>query len=181
MQQWFPNFNPVPLDPYDRTIWITIYNLLIEYWVEGSLEKIGRTLGALLEIDEDLVEKDSYLYAGLCTATVKWVPPKICLLFEGRRWIQLVEIEDTKKYCMSCGNESHFEKDCGANFRPHKKWNPKERNHKTVMKGVKPLILTVGPGKEEIETKEVEANKGNSDGTAKTTTRVISCSSKMKC
>ncbi|GLJ54520.1 hypothetical protein SUGI_1170880 [Cryptomeria japonica] len=61
MQSWFPNFDMVPLAPYDRIIWIRLYNLPIEYWDESSLERIGTLLGTLLEIDEELVENDSYL------------------------------------------------------------------------------------------------------------------------
>ncbi|GLJ42725.1 hypothetical protein SUGI_0885840 [Cryptomeria japonica] len=56
MQPWFPNFDQVPLAFYESPIWIGLYNLSIEYWGESSLEKIGRMLGTLLEIDEKIVE-----------------------------------------------------------------------------------------------------------------------------
>ncbi|GLJ31319.1 hypothetical protein SUGI_0628310 [Cryptomeria japonica] len=61
---WFCwNMCMVLLEPYSTPVWIRLYNLSIEYWVENCLEKIGRSLGTLLEIDEDLTKMDSYLYA----------------------------------------------------------------------------------------------------------------------
>ncbi|GLJ56795.1 hypothetical protein SUGI_1260830 [Cryptomeria japonica] len=61
MQLWFPHFDPISLALYDSPIWIHVYNLLIEYWGESSLERIGITLGTLLETDEGLAKNDSYL------------------------------------------------------------------------------------------------------------------------
>ncbi|GLJ25158.1 hypothetical protein SUGI_0481230 [Cryptomeria japonica] len=48
-----PNFDPIPLVIYSCPIWICLYNLPIEYWGEVFLEKIGRMLGTMLEIDVD--------------------------------------------------------------------------------------------------------------------------------
>ncbi|GLJ54076.1 hypothetical protein SUGI_1157670 [Cryptomeria japonica] len=53
IQLWTPNFNPIPLVVYSNPIWISLYNLPIEYWGEVYLEKIGRMLGTVLEVDFD--------------------------------------------------------------------------------------------------------------------------------
>ncbi|GLJ42558.1 hypothetical protein SUGI_0882270 [Cryptomeria japonica] len=69
IQPWTSNFNPLKLVIYDSPVWIRLFNLPIEYWGDPCLEKIGRTLGTLLEIDEGIIDKDSYVYARMRIAT----------------------------------------------------------------------------------------------------------------
>ncbi|GLJ38930.1 hypothetical protein SUGI_0793630 [Cryptomeria japonica] len=71
IQPWTPNFDPLKLAVYDSPVWIRLFNLLIEYWGDPCLQKIGRSLGTLLEIDEDIIDNDSYVYARMRIATVK--------------------------------------------------------------------------------------------------------------
>ncbi|GLJ29641.1 hypothetical protein SUGI_0584460 [Cryptomeria japonica] len=71
IQSWTPNFNPLKLAVYETLVWIKLYNLPIEYWGDSSLEKIGRMLGTLLEIDEEIIENDSYIYVGMKIVAVK--------------------------------------------------------------------------------------------------------------
>ncbi|GLJ53452.1 hypothetical protein SUGI_1140090 [Cryptomeria japonica] len=85
---WVPNFDPVLLAIYDRPMWIRMYNLPKEYWGENCLEKIGRSLGTLLEIDKELNQKDSYVYARLMIAAVKEIPPQISLVSSTGVWLQ---------------------------------------------------------------------------------------------
>lgn len=70
-----------------------MYNLPKEYWGEKCLEKIGRSLGTLLEIDEEIIKKDSYVYARLKLAAVKEIPSQISLVSLVGIWMQQVEIE----------------------------------------------------------------------------------------
>ncbi|GLJ53450.1 hypothetical protein SUGI_1140060 [Cryptomeria japonica] len=93
LQPWQPNFDPVPLGVYKEPIWIWLYNLLMEYWGEAILECIGRSLGTLLEVDEDIIENDSYLYARIKIVAVKKVPTVIFLKAGVRQWKQQVEVE----------------------------------------------------------------------------------------
>ncbi|GLJ18334.1 hypothetical protein SUGI_0324530 [Cryptomeria japonica] len=79
LQPWQFNFDLVPLAVYKEPIWIRLYNLPMEYWGESSLECIGRSLGTLLEVDEDIIENDSYLYARIKIAAIKKVPFAIYL------------------------------------------------------------------------------------------------------
>ncbi|GLJ24945.1 hypothetical protein SUGI_0477430 [Cryptomeria japonica] len=65
LQPWSLNFDPTPLAVYDSPVWIQLYNLLIEYWDDVVLEKIGRSLGTLLEVDEEIIENDLYKFARL--------------------------------------------------------------------------------------------------------------------
>ncbi|GLJ25871.1 hypothetical protein SUGI_0495830 [Cryptomeria japonica] len=73
LQPWTPNFNPIPLVHYSDPVWIKLYNLPIEYWGDGFLEKVGRKLGTLLEVDVD-DEADLCKYARLRLAVVRCIP-----------------------------------------------------------------------------------------------------------
>ncbi|GLJ52594.1 hypothetical protein SUGI_1119290 [Cryptomeria japonica] len=54
IQLWTLNFDPTSMVTYDKPVWIRLYNLPIEYWNKACLEMIKRSLGTLLEIDEEL-------------------------------------------------------------------------------------------------------------------------------
>ncbi|GLJ25186.1 hypothetical protein SUGI_0481710 [Cryptomeria japonica] len=97
---------------YDKPVWIRMYNLPMEYWGEKCLEKIGRSLGMLLEIDEEIIEKDSYIYAQLKIAAVKEIPSQISLVSSARVWLQQVEIEKEIIPCSRCGSKMHLEEAC---------------------------------------------------------------------
>ncbi|GLJ25426.1 hypothetical protein SUGI_0486950 [Cryptomeria japonica] len=88
LQPWQSNFDPVLLAVYKEPIWIRLYNLPMEYWGEASLECIGRSLGTLLEVDEDIIENESYLYARIKIVVIKKVPTTMFLKVGERRWKQ---------------------------------------------------------------------------------------------
>ncbi|GLJ55346.1 hypothetical protein SUGI_1187560 [Cryptomeria japonica] len=79
LQSWHSNFYLIPLAVYKEPIWIRLYNLLMEYWGDSSLECIGISLGTLLAVDEEIIENDSYLYARIKIVAVKKVPSSIYL------------------------------------------------------------------------------------------------------
>ncbi|GLJ52568.1 hypothetical protein SUGI_1118720 [Cryptomeria japonica] len=120
------------LKVYKEPIWIRVYNLPMEYWRESSLECIGRSLGTLLEVDKDIIENDSYLYARIKIAVVKKVPSIIYLKAGERRWKQQVEVELPSP----CREKGEF-KDHGAEVCPKisklaKKWVQIVGDHKVV-------------------------------------------------
>ncbi|GLJ16930.1 hypothetical protein SUGI_0292330 [Cryptomeria japonica] len=103
MQLWTPNFNPLKLAVYETPIWIGMYNLPIEYWGDSCLEKIGQTLGTLLEIDEGIIENDSYIYARMKIAVVEQIPPLLTLRTDNGIWKQGIEVEKESYVCQRCG------------------------------------------------------------------------------
>ncbi|GLJ50071.1 hypothetical protein SUGI_1064930 [Cryptomeria japonica] len=111
IQPWMPHFDPTPLVGYFEPVWIYLYNLLIEYWSEELWQKIGRTLGTLLEIDFD-DEEDICKSARMRIAVVKSIPESITLVSECGEWIQKVEIEKNLARCPRCGSKFHGEKEC---------------------------------------------------------------------
>ncbi|GLJ32367.1 hypothetical protein SUGI_0651360 [Cryptomeria japonica] len=62
IQRWHRNFNPLITKPYKKLIWIRLNNLPMEYWTEEASNKIGRSLGTLIDIITRIAEGDSYLY-----------------------------------------------------------------------------------------------------------------------
>ncbi|GLJ44141.1 hypothetical protein SUGI_0920530 [Cryptomeria japonica] len=133
-QSWSPNFYPTQLVIYDKPIWIRLYNLPSEYWSNPSLERIGRTLGTLLEIDEAIIDIDLYTYARLKIAAVKEIPASISIVTKEGRWVQHVEIEKDITPCTRCGSRLHTIERCGMfvkkafkkpPIKPNKLWNQK--------------------------------------------------------
>ncbi|GLJ10932.1 hypothetical protein SUGI_0138300 [Cryptomeria japonica] len=84
IQPWAPNFNPLKCFPYDSSIWVRLYNLSMEYWNEECLDKIWRSLGTLIEVDEDISNGDQYVYMRMKLATVVEIPRKIGLVVSGQ-------------------------------------------------------------------------------------------------
>ncbi|GLJ27389.1 hypothetical protein SUGI_0537530 [Cryptomeria japonica] len=107
IQRWHRNFNPLITEPYEKPVWIRLNNLPMEYWTEEALHKIGQSLSTLIDIDTEIAEGDSYLYARLWVAADRTIPSEIKLLAHGKEWIQTVEIEEDKVYCLNCGMQNH--------------------------------------------------------------------------
>ncbi|GLJ30115.1 hypothetical protein SUGI_0595610 [Cryptomeria japonica] len=87
LQPWQPNFNPLPLAVYNHPVWICLYNLPLEYWNDSCLEKIGRSLGTLIDIDNGIMESDSYLYTRMKIVAVKKIPSNLSLLSGDNVWM----------------------------------------------------------------------------------------------
>ncbi|GLJ42574.1 hypothetical protein SUGI_0882530 [Cryptomeria japonica] len=112
MQPWIPNFDPTTQAIYKKPIWIHLYNLPIEYWSEESLEKIGRSLGTLSEIDNGIIEDNLYTYAHMKIAVVKKIPTSITLVTTDGDWKQLLEEEEDISPCTRCGSLLHKPINC---------------------------------------------------------------------
>lgn len=127
----------------------------MEYWGESRLECIGRSLGTLLEMDEDIIENDSYLYARIKITTVKKVPSTIYLKAGERRWKQQVEVE----HPFPCREKGGF-KDHGAEIylgisKPAKKWVQIVGDRKVV-------TITISSEKEILQKSDVSrTSKGD--------------------
>ncbi|GLJ07860.1 hypothetical protein SUGI_0075720 [Cryptomeria japonica] len=128
----------VPLAVYKEPIWIQLYNLPMEYWGDFILECIGRSLGTLLAVDEEIIENDSYLYARIKIVAVKKVPPIIYLKAGERCWKQQVEVEQPSPCRERSGLKDQVAEDFSIFVKPAKKWIQKEGDHKLVIKIVSP-------------------------------------------
>ncbi|GLJ13638.1 hypothetical protein SUGI_0216940 [Cryptomeria japonica] len=126
IQKWFRNFNPLKIEPYERPIWIRLNNLPMEYWSEEALEKIGRSLGTLMEIDAEIATGNLYLYARIKLATVRRIPQVIKLRSHDMVWPQTIEIEEEKYYCSICGRTNHDSEKCRKNKMEKKIWRVKQ-------------------------------------------------------
>ncbi|GLJ26543.1 hypothetical protein SUGI_0514170 [Cryptomeria japonica] len=112
IQPWSPNFNPTTLVVYNKPIWIHLYNIPIEYWSEASLEKNGRSLGTLLEIDNSIIEDNLYTYARMKITTVKMVPTSVTLVTADGGWNQQIEVERDIIPCHRGGSLFHKPETC---------------------------------------------------------------------
>ncbi|GLJ53949.1 hypothetical protein SUGI_1153030, partial [Cryptomeria japonica] len=104
---WSPNFDPTPLAVYDSLVWIRLYNLPIEYWDDVVLEKIGRSLGTLLEVGKHIIENNLYKLTRLRITAVQRIPSQLTLSITSGEWRQKVEIEKAISPCSRCGSHLH--------------------------------------------------------------------------
>ncbi|GLJ18237.1 hypothetical protein SUGI_0322560 [Cryptomeria japonica] len=153
LQPWTPNFDPIPLAVYSCPIWICLYNLPIEYWGEVFLEKIGKMLGTVLEIDVD-DEEDLCKYVRLRIAAVRRIPEHITLHTSKGAWSQQIEVEKEIRHCPRCGSKFHGVEDCRMFIRkartpfrrPIQNWRRKlEQPSKTVSVSVEKIQETKSP------------------------------------
>ncbi|GLJ41342.1 hypothetical protein SUGI_0855570 [Cryptomeria japonica] len=143
IQPWTPNFDPTALAVYEEPVWVRLFNLPIEYWSESSLEKIGQTLGTLLEIDEDIIESDLYTYVRLKIAAVKTIPQSVTIPTLNGEWNQRVEDEKENRACHICDNKFHLYDRCKMFVRrafnrpqrkPRQEWRKKlENSHEGIL------------------------------------------------
>lgn len=126
------------------------------------MEKIGRTLGTLLEIDEDIIEGDLYTYARLKIVAVKTIPSSMMLLSVNGEWKQQIEVENEIRDCSRCGSLHHNTDKCilfvrKAFGRPPRKpkqvWKEKEENMESE------TLFLDGPKSANIELKQVASSE----------------------
>ncbi|GLJ07515.1 hypothetical protein SUGI_0068620 [Cryptomeria japonica] len=137
IQPWVLNFDSTEMATYDKPMWICLYNLPIKYWSEGCLEMIRRSLGMLLEIDEEIVEGDLYTYTRIKVVAIREIPSEIMLHMTDGNWKQQLEIEKEIEVCPWCGRKLHFITNCRMfkrkAFKPSGKkieqvWRAKEKS-----------------------------------------------------
>ncbi|GLJ08429.1 hypothetical protein SUGI_0088580 [Cryptomeria japonica] len=142
---------------------------------EELWEKIGRTLGTLLETNFDDVE-DICKCARMRIAAVKKIPERITLVSEHGEWSQKVEIDKEISRCPRCGSKFHGEKDCMMFIRKANKTHEKARiERETSQKDnecdseIRKNILE-SAAMEDSENKKKEINggtiKGNINGSS---------------
>ncbi|GLJ11562.1 hypothetical protein SUGI_0171170 [Cryptomeria japonica] len=163
IQPWTPHFDPTSLVVYSEPVWILLYNLPIEYWSEELWEKIGRTLGTLLETDFDDVE-DICKCTRMRIAAVKRIPERITLVSEQGEWSQKVEIDKEIPRCPRCGSKFHGEKDC--KMFTHEKERLETVTSQKEIDGDSEIRLKIleDAAMEDGEIKQKEINVGTSEG-----------------
>ncbi|XP_057833259.2 uncharacterized protein LOC131044012 [Cryptomeria japonica] len=164
LQPWSPNFDPTHLAIYDKPIWICLFNLPSEYWSNPCLERIGRTLGTLLEINEAIIDADLYTYARLKIAVVKEIPSSISIITKEGRWVQQVEIEKDITPCTRCGSRRHPIERCGMFVKKVFK-NPPNKSSKVWNQkppGKTEKLLLIGPNFANINLLPKDLSQENS-------------------
>ncbi|GLJ30665.1 hypothetical protein SUGI_0607270 [Cryptomeria japonica] len=126
IQKWYKNFNPLKTEPYEKPIWIRLNNLSMEYWSEEALEKIGRSMGTLMEIDTEIATGNLYLYARMKLAAVGRIPQLIKLRSHDMEWLQVIKIEEEKYFCSICRRRNHDSDKCRNNKNEKKVWRVKQ-------------------------------------------------------
>lgn len=75
--------------------------------MEECIEKLGRTLGTLINVDEEIIDGDSYLYLRIQVGAVCKIQSEILLCVDGEHRVILAEVEEDRFFCLRCGSKSH--------------------------------------------------------------------------
>ncbi|GLJ53124.1 hypothetical protein SUGI_1132030 [Cryptomeria japonica] len=150
IQIWVSNFNMLLCSSYKSPIGIRLYNFPIKYWNDECLDKIGHSLGMLLEVDEDISDGDLYVFARMKIAAIRKVPKKVCFCVNGRPWLQDIEVKENNLSYLKCRCRNHCEKDCKLGIQNNTRWTYKKNvsTEKTnTILSVK-MVMEDGKGKE---------------------------------
>ncbi|GLJ26672.1 hypothetical protein SUGI_0519060 [Cryptomeria japonica] len=149
---------------YDKPLWIQLYNLPLEYWSNPCLERIGQTLGTLLEIDEAIIDADLYTYARIKNVAIKEIPASISIVTKEGRCAQHVDIEKDITPCTRCGSRNHSIERCGMFIKKAFKKPPNKSSKVGNQKpsGNTEMLLLNGPKSFNINLYPKDSSQENS-------------------
>ncbi|GLJ33135.1 hypothetical protein SUGI_0666950 [Cryptomeria japonica] len=156
LQPWIPKFNSIPLVVYSSPIWVNLYNLPIKYSGESYLEKIGRMLGTVLEINFNN-EEDLCKLVKIKVVAVKKIPEYIYLQTANRVWRQRLEIKKERKHCSKRGNKSHAIENCRLFVR--KARNPLRNPEQQWMRKLEKMVTDSVVERDEVKTPRSQGNE----------------------
>ncbi|XP_019177882.1 PREDICTED: uncharacterized protein LOC109173079 [Ipomoea nil] len=111
--EWRPNFD-TRKGAVDKVLaWLRFPSLLIEYFDEDFLKKIGKNIGRPVKIDTatDFVSKGKF--ARVCVELDISKPLLPMFVIEGVEWP--IEYEGIHQICFKCGTYGHRIEQCGVN------------------------------------------------------------------
>jgi hypothetical protein len=137
---WTERFSPDQEDFTMAPVWIRLYSLPQEFWLEEILMGIGNTLGQYVRASEATRQRKYTSYARICVYMniSKALPGSVTLEYQDEDWQQTLDYEHIPFRCRRCHEHGHLYRDC-----PLIRSTPKPtRQHKRM------VSLRWRPGKE---------------------------------
>jgi len=101
-------------------VWIRLYSLPQEFWLEEILQGIDNTLGIEVKSVEATrqIHYTSYVTIYVYKDISKPLPGSICLEHQDNDWIQTIDYEHIPFRCRKCHEHGHLFGDCSLNVPP---------------------------------------------------------------
>jgi hypothetical protein len=117
---WTEKFNPEKEDFAHAPVWIRLYSLPQEFWLEEVLAGIGNTIGIYVKSSEATKQRRYTSYARICVYMniAKPLPGSITLEYHDEDWSQTIDYEHIPFRCRKCHEHGHLFRDCPLNAIP---------------------------------------------------------------
>jgi hypothetical protein len=114
---WTEKFSPEKEDFAHAPVWIRLYSLPQEFWLEEVLAGIGNTIGVYVKSSEATKQRRYTSYARICVYLniAKPLPGSIVLEYQDEDWIQTIDYEHIPFRCRKCHEHGHLFRECPLN------------------------------------------------------------------
>jgi hypothetical protein len=121
---WTEKFSPEKEDFAHAPVWIRLYSLPQEFWLEEVLAGIGNTIGVYVKSSEATKQRRYTSYARICVYLniAKPLPGSIILEYHDEDWMQTIDYEHIPFRCRKCHEHGHLFRECPLNAT-HKEGN----------------------------------------------------------
>jgi hypothetical protein len=117
LRYWTERFSPDKEDFTMAPIWIRLYSLPQEFWLEEILMGIGNTIGQYVKASEATKQRKYTSYARICVYMniAKALPGAVILEYQDEDWSQTLDYEHIPFRCRKCHEHGHLFRDCPLN------------------------------------------------------------------
>jgi hypothetical protein len=114
---WTDRFSPEQEDFTRAPVWIRLYSLPQEFWLEEILMGIGNMVGQYVKTSEATRLRKYTSYARICIYMdiSKALPGSITLEYQDDDWSQTIDYEHIPFRCRKCHEHGHLFRDCPLN------------------------------------------------------------------
>lgn len=122
-------------------LWIRFYNLPFGYRSNDKIKTIAKTIGEVMEIEEDFLDINPYVGIRVWLDITKILKWSQLIGTKGSSTVKItVKCERLPRFCFLCGIISHIEKDC-SNFVEEDKESGHHREGDTTNTKKKSMLL----------------------------------------
>jgi hypothetical protein len=114
---WTERFSPDKEDFSMAPVWIRLYSLPQEFWLEEILMGIGNTIGQYVKASEATKQRKYTSYARICVYMniAQALPGAVILEYQDEDWSQTLDYEHIPFRCRRCHEHGHLFRDCPLN------------------------------------------------------------------
>jgi hypothetical protein len=111
---WTERFSPEKEDFSMAPVWIRLYSLPQEFWLEEVLMGIGNTIGQYFKSSEATKQRKYTSYARICVYMniAQALPGTVILEHQDEDWVQTLDYEHIPFRCRRCHEHGHLFRDC---------------------------------------------------------------------
>ena len=122
---WYLGFNPIMEAPKNRSVWVKLPGLPLEFWMENAL----RAIVCMKYIDPSILGATDKCIAWILVEMVFscGLPADVDLVWGSRRHRQRVDYWGIPFRCLVCHSTGHLKDNC-----PRLHWRPRGGNHRSV-------------------------------------------------